>query len=297
MIPFFMFYSMFGFQRIGDLIWAAGDSRARGFLVGGTSGRTTLAGEGLQHCDGHSHVLAFPHPTIRAYDPAYAYEIAVIVEDGLVRMFQEQRDEMIYFTIMNETYPQPAMPKGSREGILKGLYRLRAPLNDQSGVPVHLLGSGAILNEALEAQTILAEEFDIASDVWSATSYKELYRNALQVERRNRLHPKEEAATPYLSQAFEEAEGVFVAATDYLKLLPQSIASWLPGRLITLGTDGFGRSDGRSELRSFFENDARHIALAALQALALEGELDEEKVHSAIKTLDINPEKADPMTA
>ncbi len=296
-IPFFVFYSMFGLQRVGDLIWAAGDIRARGFLVGGTAGRTTLAGEGLQHCDGNSHILAYPHPTLRAYDPAYAYEIAVIVQNGIKRMFHEQRDEMVYFTIMNEPYHQPAMPDGVQEGILRGIYRMTPPLQAGRKARVHLFGSGAILNEAVKAQRLLAEHFDMAADVWSVTSYKELYKDAVQVERWNRLHPVEAPRIPYLTRALGDSRGTFVAATDYLKVLPESIASWLPGRLIALGTDGFGRSDGREHLREFFEVNADHIALAALQGLALNGEIGTEKVRQAITQLGINPDKTDPMTS
>jgi pyruvate dehydrogenase E1 component len=273
---------MFGFQRVGDLIWAAGDIRARGFLVGGTSGRTTLAGEGLQHCDGHSHVLAYPHPSVRAYDPAFAYEIAVIVQDGIRRMVHEQRDEMVYFTIMNETYPQWPMTEGVEEGILKGLYRIRVPLRDKKEARVHLFGSGAILNEALRAQSILAEQFDVDADVWSATSYKELYRDKA---------PR----VSYLDQTLGDSDGIFVAATDYLKMLPESIANWLPGRLIALGTDGFGRSDGREHLRAFFEVNAEHIALAALQGLVEEGTVEEETVRRAVDEWEIDPEKQDAM--
>lgn len=293
-IPFFVFYSMFGLQRVGDLVWAAGDIRARGFLVGGTSGRTTLAGEGLQHCDGNSHLLAYPHPTLRAYDPAYAYEIAVIVEDGIRRMGHEQRDEMVYFTIMNEPYRQPAMPDGVKEGILRGIYRLNQPLQAGREARVHLFGSGAILNEVVKAQQVLAEEFDVAADVWSVTSYKELYKDAIEVERWNRLHPDESPRVPYLSQVLQQSKGVFVAATDYVKALPGSVASWLPGRLIALGTDGFGRSDGRDHLRSYFEVDAGHIALASLQALAQKGEVGTAEVGKAIKVLEIDPGKKDP---
>ncbi|MCF7837622.1 MAG: pyruvate dehydrogenase (acetyl-transferring), homodimeric type [Candidatus Marinimicrobia bacterium] len=295
MIPFFMFYSMFGLQRVGDLIWAAGDIRARGFLVGGTAGRTTLAGEGLQHCDGNSHLLAFPHPTVRAYDPAYAYEIAVIVQDGIRRMVHEQQDEMVYFTIMNETYRQPAMPKDVTTGILKGIYRLRAPLQDDAEAQVHLFGSGAILNEAIKAQALLAETFDVAADVWSVTSYKALYHDAVTTERWNRLHPGRKPKTPYLVAALKQAKGPFVAATDYHRLLPESIANWLPHRLVALGTDGFGRSDGRTHLRAFFEVDERHIALAALQALTCEGAYDKKVCAQAIKKLGIAPEKPDPI--
>lgn len=296
-LPIFLFYSMFGLQRVGDLIWAAGDIRARGFLVGATSGRTTLAGEGLQHCDGNSHVLAYPHPSLRAYDPAYAYEIAVIVQDGIRRMVHEQRDEMVYLTIMNEAYLQPAMPDGVQEGILRGIYRLKPPLQAGREPRVHLLGSGAILNEALKSQAVLAERFDTAADVWSVTSYKELYRDALQAERWNRLHPMETPRIPFLNQTLGNARGLFVAATDYLKILPESVAAWMPGRLIALGTDGFGRSDGREHLRAFFEVDAAHIALAALHGLALNGEIETAVVRRAIDELNIDSAKADPMTA
>lgn len=296
-IPFFMFYSMFGLQRVGDLVWAAGDIRARGFLVGGTSGRTTLAGEGLQHCDGNSHLLTYPHPNLKAYDPAYAYEIAVIVQEGIRRMFHEQRDEMVYFTIVNEAYRQPSLPAGVRDGILKGIYRLAPPLRAGVAPRVHLFGSGAILNEAVKAQAILAERYDTAADVWSVTSYKELYRDALQAERWNRLHPCAPPRTPFLNQALQGAQGLFVAATDYLKALPQSVAAWLPGRLIALGTDGFGRSDGREHLRAHFEVNASHIALAALHGLAQEGACDKERVGRAIEELGIDAAKADPMTA
>ncbi len=296
-IPVFMFYSMFGLQRVGDLIWAAGDSRTRGFLAGATAGRTTLAGEGLQHCDGNSHVLAYPHPTLKAYDPAYAYEVAVIMQEGIRRMYHEQRDEMYYITIMNETYRQPPRPEGVSEGIIKGLYRFKPPLQEETAAQVHLFGSGAILNEALKAQVLLAEKFGIAADVWSVTSYKELYRDALQAERWNRLHPADKPRVPYIKSALRKCAGLFVAATDYLKMLPESVAAWLPGRLIALGTDGFGRSDGREHLRAFFEVDAAHIALAALQGLAEAGELDAKEVTKAIKKLKIDPDKDDPMTA
>ncbi|MFO7535263.1 MAG: pyruvate dehydrogenase (acetyl-transferring), homodimeric type [Kiritimatiellia bacterium] len=293
-IPFFIFYSMFGLQRVGDLIWAAGDSRARGFLIGGTSGRTTLAGEGLQHADGNSHVLAFPHPSLRAYDPAYAYELAAIVEEGIRRMYVEQRDEFYYITVMNEAYLQPPMPEGARPGILRGLYRFKKALDGSPEPRVHLFGSGAILNKALEAQALLQEKFQTAADVWSVTSYKELHRNAVETERWNRLHPMA-PRVPFLKEALGTSAGVFVAATDYVKMLPESIAAWLPGRLVALGTDGFGRSDGRDHLRAFFEVDAPHIVLAALQGLALVGERCPEDVETAIRVLGVNPDKPSPL--
>ena len=291
MLPFYFFYSMFGFQRIGDLIWAAGDCRARGFLVGATAGRTTLAGEGLQHQDGQSHVLALPSPTIRAYDPAFAYEIAVIVQDGIQRMFGNQEDLIYYLTVGNEPYPQPPMPEGVRDGILRGAYVYRKSTAQGDGrSPVQLFGSGSILNEALKAQEILQERFNIAADVWSVTSYKLLHQDALDTERWNRLHPSAVQRTPFITQVLrdvvgEKSDAVVVAASDYMKVLPDSIARWIPGRLISLGTDGFGRSDGRKELRSFFEVDANHIALGALYALRQQGRLSSQDVENGISKL------------
>ncbi|MBN2432329.1 MAG: pyruvate dehydrogenase (acetyl-transferring), homodimeric type, partial [Acidobacteria bacterium] len=294
-IPFFIFYSMFGLQRIGDLIWAAGDMRARGFLLGGTAGRTTLAGEGLQHQDGHSHLLAYPYPTLMAYDPAYAFELAVIIQDGIRRMYEEQEPIFYYLTVMNENYPQPAMPAGVEEGILRGIYRFRAADNGTAKHRAQLMGSGTILNQVVAAQQILAEKYDVAADVWSVTSYKELHRDALMAERWNMLHPDQKAKTPYVTAALKDAEGVFVAATDYVKALPESVARWLPGPLFSLGTDGFGRSDGRHHLREFFEVNERYIVLATLYSLAREGKIKPAEVKEAIKELDIDPDKADPM--
>jgi pyruvate dehydrogenase E1 component len=301
MLPFFLFYSMFGFQRIGDLIWAAGDSRTRGFLIGATAGRTTLAGEGLQHQDGHSHVTALSVPNLRAYDPAYAYEIAVIVQDGITRMLEGDEDVFYYMTVANENYLQPKMPEGAREGILRGLYRLRAATNGERGTPVRLLGSGAILNEVVKAQEMLADRFGIPAEVWSVTSYKLLREDALACERFNRLHPGAEPRRSWIEGCFGgpggARDGVFVAASDYLKALPDSIARWLPGRLESLGTEGYGRSDGRAALRDFFEVDARYVALAALHALAARGELEPGRVERAIEELEIDPAKKDPMTS
>jgi len=260
MLPFFIFYSMFGFQRIGDLIWAAGDSRCKGFLLGGTAGRTTLAGEGLQHQDGHSHVLALPVPNLMAYDPAFAYELAVIIQDGIRRMYERREDIFYYLTVLNENYVQPPMPAGAKEGILRGLYKFRAADN-KGGLPAQILGSGAIVNEAIKAQKILAERFNVAADVWSVTSYKELHRDALEAERWNMLHPSEQPKTPFVSQCLGDARGPIVAASDYLKVLPDSVCRWMPRKILALGTDGFGRSDGRDALRDFFEVDARYIAV------------------------------------
>ncbi|HXH27667.1 MAG TPA: pyruvate dehydrogenase (acetyl-transferring), homodimeric type, partial [Candidatus Polarisedimenticolia bacterium] len=256
MVPFFIFYSMFGLQRIGDLIWAACDIRCHGFLVGGTAGRTTLAGEGLQHQDGHSHLLAYPHPNLRAYDPAFAYEIAVILQDGLKRMYVDGEDCLYYMTVGNEPYPMPAMPRGAEEGILKGLYRVRQAGGSGRKPRAQLLGSGSILNETLKAQELLGERYGVAADVWSVTSYKTLFRDGLEVERRNRLHPGRPPEVPYVRRCLGDEPGVVVAASDYVKAMPYSIARWIDAPFVGLGTDGFGRSEGRDALREFFEVDA-----------------------------------------
>jgi pyruvate dehydrogenase E1 component len=307
MIPFFIFYSMFGFQRIGDLIWAAGDQRARGFLLGGTSGRTTLNGEGLQHEDGHSHVLASTVPNLLAYDPAFAYEVAVIIRDGLRRMYQEREDVFYYITLYNENYPMPPKPEGVDEGILKGLYKVRpapaippsiqaAPASaDAPAAQAHLLGSGSLLREALRAQQILAERYGVAADVWSATSYKSLVRDALDVERWNMLHPDQEPRQPYVASLFAGDDAPLVAVSDFMKALPDQIGRWLPGRLFSLGTDGFGRSDTREALRRFFEVDAECIVVATLYSLARRGALDRKLVRQAIVDLGVDPEKANPL--
>ncbi len=295
MLPFFIFYSMFGFQRIGDLAWAAADMRCKGFLVGATSGRTTLAGEGLQHQDGHSHHLAQVVPTLRAYDPAYAYELAVIVREGIRRMYQEREDLYYYLTVTNEAYAMPAMPAGVEKGILGGMYRLRpAPLT--SRLRVLLLASGAIVNEALRAQDLLAERYGVAAEVWSVTSYSELRREALSIERWNMLHPEERPRRAYVTECLGEDEPVVVAASDYVKALADSIARWCPRTFLSLGTDGFGRSDTRAALRDFFEVDARYLALAALSGLARDGRLDRATAARAREELSIDPSKPDPVT-
>ena len=295
MIPFFTFYSMFGFQRVGDLIWAFADSRGRGFLVGGTAGRTTLAGEGLQHLDGHSHVLASVVPTCATYDCAYVYEIAVIVQDGIRRMYQDGEDRFYYITVYNEDYPMPEMPKDSAEGILRGLYKFKPAAG---GKPVlQLFGSGPILNEALRAQQILAEKYKVQADLWSVTSYNQLRREALATERWNRLHPAEKEKRPYILQALDGAEGPIVAATDYMKIVPDQLAPWLTGRLVTLGTDGFGRSDNRQHLRRHFEVNAESIAAAALSRLARDGKFDARKAQKAMQDLGVDTEKIDPARA
>ena len=296
-IPFFIYYSMFGFQRIADFIWAAADMRTRGFLLGGTSGRTTLAGEGLQHQDGNSHVLALPVPNLVAYDPAYAYEIAVIIQDGIRRMYKDGENIFYYITVMNEPYAMPAMPKGVEEGILKGMYKVRAATNKKAKLHAQLLGSGAILNEALHAQEILEKNYGVAADVWSVTSYKGLYTDAIETERWNRLHPDETPRVPYVAQCLAGEQGVFVAASDYLKVLPAMISKWVPRRIATLGTDGFGRSEGRESLREFFEVDARFITVATLHELAQDGLVGEATVQNAIKDLAINPDKPNPVTS
>jgi pyruvate dehydrogenase E1 component len=293
-IPFFIFYSMFGMQRVGDLVWAAADMRTRGFLLGGTSGRTTLAGEGLQHQDGNSHLLALPVPNLLAYDPAFAHEIATIIDDGIGRMYGDGESVFYYLTVMNEQYAQPAMPAGSREGILKGLYRLAPAPNPKAKLKAQLFGSGAILPEVLEAQALLAERFKVAADVWSVTSYTQLYRDGNACDRWNLLHPSETPRVPYVTRCLEGAPGVLVAASDYVKALPHAIDRWLPRPLHSLGTDGFGRSEGRAALREFFEVDARFVALATLVALMREGLVEPKVVEQAIRELKIDPGKKDP---
>ncbi len=292
MIPFFVYYSMFGFQRVGDLIWAFADARGKGFLMGGTTvARTTLSGEGLQHQDGHSMVLASTVPTCAAYDPAYAYEIAVIVQDGIRRMYQEQEDLFYYLTLYNENYPMPPMPEGVTEGILKGIYRYKTAPQGQA--KAQLFGSGPILNEALRAQGILAEKYDVPTDVWSVTSYNELRRDALRAERWNRLHPDQPAQQTYIQQALAGAVGPIVAATDYMKVVADQIAPWLPGRMETLGTDGFGRSDNREYLRRHFEVNAESIAAATLSRLARDGQFPMERATAAFAELGVDTEKID----
>jgi pyruvate dehydrogenase E1 component len=292
-IPFFIFYSMFGFQRVGDLIWQHADARGKGFLIGGTAGRTTLAGEGLQHQDGHSHVLASVVPTVHAYDPAYAYELAVIIEDGIRRMYAERESCFYYLTVMNEAYAQPSMPEGVEDGILRGMYKLRPAADPGIGPRVHLFGSGAILREALAAQELLAAR-GVAADVWSVTSYTELRRDARAVERQNLLHPSETRAVPYVTRVLAPEPWPVVAASDYMKIVPDQIARFVPAGLHPLGTDGFGRSETRDALRRFFEVDAASICVAALHVLAERGEVPRERVAAAIAELGIDPAKPDP---
>ena len=293
-VPFYIYYSMFGFQRIGDFIWAGGDLQSRGFLIGGTAGRTTLAGEGLQHQDGHSLVNASTVPNCVSYDPTYAYELAVIIQDGLRRMIGEQENVFYYITCMNENYVHPPMPDGVEEGILKGMYLLQT--GGQGQVRVQLFGSGTILREVIAAAELLDKDFDIPADIWSVTSFNELRRDALAIERWNQLHPESETKKSYLQTCLDGRNGPFVAATDYMKIVPDQLQRWMPGRYVTLGTDGFGRSDGRAALRQHFEVDRNYIAVSALKALADDGVLDQKTVTQAIERYGIDPDKADPVT-
>ena len=296
-IPFFTFYSMFGFQRIGDLAWAAADMRVKGFLIGATAGRTTLAGEGLQHQDGQSHLYAYAIPTLKAYDPAFAYELAVIVREGIYRMYEKQEDVFYYITVMNENYPMPKMPKGVKDGILKGIYKFKKTKKKSTKNKVHLLGSGAILNEALKAGEILEEKFNVPVDVWSVTSYKNLHYDAVDTERWNMLNPDKKPKTPFIAEATKGESGVFIASLDYVQILGDAISKWLPGPLHTLGTLGFGRSENREALRDFFEVDAKHIAYASLYSLVKEKKLKPEVLKKAVKELKINPGKPNPLNS
>jgi pyruvate dehydrogenase E1 component len=293
MIPFYTYYSMFGPQRVGDLIWAAGDLRCKGFLVGATSGRTTLNGEGLQHQDGHSHLLTSTVPNLISYDPAFAYEIAVIIRHGIQRMYEKQDSVFYYISVGNENYAMPPMPEGVKEGIIKGLYRFsRSSMN--SDLKAHLLGSGAIMNQVLEAQKILEEKYNVSTDVWSVTSFTQLRREALNVERQNLLNAQKSLA-PYVTQTLQHEKGVFVAATDYMKILADSIRQWVPAPYTVLGTDGFGRSESRERLRDFFEVDAKHIVWAALTTLHQQKQLGGDVLSKAQNELKINPKKLNPM--
>jgi pyruvate dehydrogenase E1 component len=294
MIPFYIYYSMFGFQRVGDFIWAAGDSQARGFLVGGTAGRTTLAGEGLQHQDGHSQLVATTVPNCVAYDPAYAYELAVIVHDGLRRMYQEQESVFYYITVMNENYAHPAMPAGAAQGILSGMYLLKT--GGRGKVRVTLFGSGTILREVIAAAELLEKSYGVPADVYSVTSFSELRRSALAVERWSMLHAGEPRKQTYIEQVLAEREGPFIAATDYMKTVADQIRQWVPGPYTVLGTDGFGRSDSRAELRRFFEVDRHYVVVAALKALSDEGKIDAQTVNKAMQNFGIDPEKSNPVS-
>jgi len=292
MVPFYIFYSMFGFQRVGDFIWAAGDIQARGFLLGATAGRTTLAGEGLQHQDGHSLLHAATVPNCVSYDPTYAYELAVIVHDGMRRMFVNQENIFYYLTVMNENYAQPALPKGAEEGILKGAYLLQS--GGRGKVRATLLGSGTILREVLAAAQILEKDYGVPSDIYSVTSFSELRREALESERWNLLHPTETPRVPYVQHLLKDRDGPVIAATDYMRTVPDQIRQWVGSRYVTLGTDGFGRSDSRAALRRHFEVDRNYVAVAALKALADDGKVDRATVVKAIKALGVDPSKPVP---
>ena len=297
MIPFYIFYSMFGFQRIGDLAWAAGDLRARGFLLGGTAGRTTLNGEGLQHEDGHSHILASTIPNCVTYDPTFAYEVAVIIQDGMRRMYQEQEDVFYYITVMNENYTHPAMPAGAEKGILKGMYLLSEGKAKKNQPKVQLLGSGTILREVIAGAELLEKDFGIAADIWSVTSFNELRRDGLDVQRWNLLHPEAEPRLSHVENCLQDRVGPVIAATDYMKIFADQVRAFLPRRNFTaLGTDGFGRSDTRRKLRQFFEVDRRYVAVAALKALADEEKLPQKTVADAIVKYGIDPDKPNPAT-
>ena len=299
MIPIYIFYSMFGFQRIGDFAWAAGDIQARGFLVGGTAGRTTLNGEGLQHQDGHSQLFAAFIPNCIAYDPTFAYELAVIFQDGLRRMFQEQENVFYYLTTMNENYHHPTMPEGAEEGIIRGLYRFsegKKRRGNKAKQRVQLLGCGTILREVIAAAELLEQDFGVAADVWSATSFNELCRDGQDVARWNLLHPEETPKQSYVEQCLQDTVGPVIAASDYMKMYAEQIRPFVPRRYTVLGTDGYGRSDSRETLRRHFEVDRYYVTIAALKALADEGIIPMSKVSEAIKKYAIDPEKPNPVT-
>jgi pyruvate dehydrogenase E1 component len=284
---------MFGFQRIGDQMWLAGDIKAKGFLLGATAGRTTLNGEGLQHEDGHSLLLASTIPTLLTYDPAFAYEIAVIIQDGMKRMYQDGEEIFYYLTLYNENYVMPPMPPGVETGILSGLYRFKAGPEGRKH-KAHIFASGTIIRSAMQAQETLADRYDVSADVWSATNYKLLRNDALRCQRWNMLHPAEPPKKPHVESVLEKEKGVFVAVSDFMKIVPDQIAPWVPGGLTTLGTDGFGRSDTREKLRRFFEVDTECVVIATLFALAQKGQLVRKIVAQAIKDLGVDPEKAFP---
>jgi pyruvate dehydrogenase E1 component len=293
MVPFYIYYSMFGFQRVGDLCWLAGDIQAKGFLIGGTAGRTTLNGEGLQHQDGHSLILANTIPNCLSYDPTYAYEMAVIVHEGMRRMYENQEGVFYYITAMNENYTHPAMPEGSEEGIIKGLYKLKS--GGKHKVKAQLIGSGTILREVEAAAEMLEKDWNVSANVWSATSVNELVREGMDVDRYNRLHPTAEKKRSYISQCMDEQDGVVVASTDYMRLYAEQLRPWIKQRYVVLGTDGFGRSDTRERLRSFFEVDRYHVVVATLSALADEGTIKYDVVAKAIKQYKIDADATNPV--
>jgi pyruvate dehydrogenase E1 component len=292
MIPFYIYYSMFGFQRIGDFAWAAGDSRARGFLLGATAGRTTLNGEGLQHEDGHSHLMSATIPNCVSYDPTFAYELAVVIQEGLRRMVQNQEDIYYYITLMNENYSHPAMPKGVEEGILKGMYSFSTAKNAQ----VDLMGSGVILREVIAAAELLEKDWGIGANVWSVPSFTELRREGLDCERWNMLNPDKKQRVSYVAQCLKDAKGPVIASTDYMKSFAEQIQRFVPTKFVALGTDGFGRSDSREALRDFFEVNRYYVVVAALKALSDEGKLDVKKVAEAVKKYKLDSDKPNPAT-
>ncbi|NNM12023.1 MAG: pyruvate dehydrogenase (acetyl-transferring), homodimeric type, partial [Pseudomonadales bacterium] len=295
LIPFYIFYSMFGFQRVGDLIWAAGDSQARGFLIGATAGRTTLNGEGLQHQDGHSHLMASTIPNCISYDPTYGYELAVIIQDGMRRMYEQRENCFYYITTMNENYAHPEMPSGAEEDILRGLYKLESS-KSKAKKRVQLMGCGAILNEVRAAAALLQEDWGVAADVWSITSANELRRDALSCERWNLLHPDAEPRVPFITKTLQQSQGPFIAATDYMKVYADQLRNFIPGHFTVLGTDGYGRSDTRAKLRHFFEVDRYFVVVAALNSLVQEGSVKVSVVNDALKKYGIDADKPDPAT-
>jgi pyruvate dehydrogenase E1 component len=294
MVPFYIFYSMFGFQRVMDLTWAAGDSQARGFLIGATSGRTTLNGEGLQHQDGHSHLMAQMIPNCISYDPTYGYEVAVIVQDGMRRMYQDQENMFYYITTLNENYQHPEMPVGAEEGIVKGMYLFQE--GKKSDKRVQLFGCGSILNEVIAGAEILRDEFGVEADIWSTTSINELTRDAMAVARWNMLHPEAEPRESFLQQQLKGHEGPVIASTDYMRMYAEQLRAYIPRNYKVLGTDGFGRSDTRAKLRSFFEVNRYYVAVAALKALQEEGKVEASVVANAIQKFNINPDAPAPWT-
>ena len=296
MIPFYIFYSMFGFQRIGDLAWAAGDSRARGFLLGATAGRTTLNGEGLQHEDGHSHLMSATIPNCISYDPTFAYELAVIIQEGLRRMVQNQEDVYYYITLMNENYSHPALPAGAEQGILKGLYSFSKSKNVAKDLKVQLMGSGVILREVIAAAELLEKDWGVSADVWSATSFTELRRQGLDCERWNMMNPEKPQRLNYVAECLKDAKGPVIASTDYMKSFAEQIQRFVPNKFVAIGTDGYGRSDSREALRDFFEVDSRYITVAALKALSDEGKLPAAKVLEAVKKYKLDANKPNPTT-
>ncbi|MGI9318637.1 MAG: pyruvate dehydrogenase (acetyl-transferring), homodimeric type, partial [bacterium] len=296
-VPFYIFYSMFGFQRVGDLCWAAGDSRARGFILGGTSGRTTLAGEGLQHQDGHSLILSGTVPNCISYDPTYSYELAVIIQDGMRRMFDEQESIYYYITVMNENYSHPALQKGTEEGILRGMYLLKSTSSKGNKIKVQLLGSGSILREVEVAAEMLSNDYGIDTDIWSVTSFNELARDGHETDRYNRLHPDQEPRKSYVQMCLENTDGPVIAATDYVKLYADQIRAWIPNQYHVLGTDGYGRSDTRQKLRQFFEVDRHYVVIATLNSLLEQEKVSEKEVKAAIKKYDIDVDKVNPLKA